>query len=83
MNYYLKGSGYRVKHISKSLGGISATPYQLLPVNKNFKGLKKKGVFPTLTIKQYCLTSNGNIEWWNKEINKRLKHAKNINKKDR
>ena len=37
MNHYLKGTGYRVKHIPNKLGGISAIPYQLVPVNKKYK----------------------------------------------
>ena len=84
INHFLKNSGYRLHHITNRQGGISSTPYQLLPVNKNYKCLKKKKYFDTLIIKQYGNLNKNNytsytIDWWNKEINKKLKYAKRLN----
>tara|TARA_R110000744_G_scaffold76289_2_gene151161 strand:+ start:466 stop:810 length:345 start_codon:yes stop_codon:yes gene_type:complete len=79
INHFLKNSGYRLYHISNRQGGISSTPYQLIPVNKNYKCLRKKKYFDTLIIKQYGNNCYYTIDWWNKEINKKLKYARRLN----
>ena len=78
MNHYLKGTGYRVKHIPNKLGGISEIPYQLVPVNKNYKCLGNKRFFQTLTIKQY--REGETLKFWNEHINRKLKQAERLNK---